>query len=302
MCITTSVTWSQRVKSMVLHRPDEWQRWYVSVSNAKRNPFWHRFVQMSISSKQQWNNELAYLAALHAIKCQFKHDNCRRTGTLHVTEKCKRFRWWQLWPISMIRQQIHSLGPVKILPFKCNRIITQRLHRLSVRCSTIGSTNIMSHKWMTSERINSQVTGNCWTNRFHLVPTNFFSNFFFFEISFTDAWSVISRRWCKTNRRMSAVRLLISKCNAIYSPFIWFVIMRWQIYWSSQSMPQVHRALAVPPVAMTTIRHCAVPQKWYELCRCHVKCDRKSFPYFYGREERTSAHSRRNCSFDVSLS
>lgn len=133
---------------------------------------------MSISSKQQWNNELAYLAALHAIKCQFKHDNCRRTGMLHVTEKCKRFRWWQLCPISSIGQQIHSHGPDKILPFKCNQMIIPRRHKLSVRCSTIGSTNITSHKWMTSDRINSQVTGNSWINRFHLMPTKLFQNYF----------------------------------------------------------------------------------------------------------------------------
>lgn len=40
---------------------------------------------MIYSDFQQWDNELAYLARLNAMRCQFSHDQCHNTAHYHYS-------------------------------------------------------------------------------------------------------------------------------------------------------------------------------------------------------------------------
>lgn len=74
--------------------------------------------------------------------------------------------------ISYICEQIHSHGPDKILPSKCNRMIIP-IHRSAfVRCSTIGLASIMSPKWSTFIPINDRRMGK-WNPNFHRIAYQF---------------------------------------------------------------------------------------------------------------------------------
>lgn len=164
--------------------------------------------------------------------------------------------------ISYICEQIHSHGPDKILPFKCNRVIIP-IHRPAfVRCLTIGLASIMSPKWSTFIRINDRRMGK-WNPNFHQIAQHFrpVRAINRMNMHFAGERSVISPHLFKTNKRTSDVRRLISKCDVIYTQFIWFVIMQWRMFYDDRYTQRVNRARNVRVAAMTSIQDFVVNRK-----------------------------------------
>lgn len=87
------------------------------------------------------------------------------------------------------------------------------------------------------------------------------------NMHFADERSVISPHLSKTNKHTSDVRRLISKCIGLYTPFIWYVIMQWRMFYGGRCTQRGNRARNVWTVAMLNIQHCVVYRKLYDRCR-----------------------------------